>query len=70
MKNHPIFNLLIALVFLILFIASKKLFANYLAALIIFGAFFCIYLGRSILSLIRYIDEKKTKDTSVKSKHK
>ncbi|MEM5595405.1 hypothetical protein AAHB53_01995 [Niallia circulans] len=40
MKNHPIFNLLIALVFLILFIASKKLIANYLAALIIFGAFF------------------------------
>ncbi|SPU11364.1 Uncharacterised protein [Niallia circulans] len=40
MKNHPIFNLLITLVFLILFIASKKLFANYLAALIILVPFF------------------------------
>ncbi|WP_400247517.1 hypothetical protein AB3U99_10890 [Niallia sp. JL1B1071] len=70
MKNYPLFNLWIALVFLLLLIASKKIFDNYVAALIIFGTFFCIYLGRSILYLIRHFDTQKTNRISVKSKQK
>jgi hypothetical protein len=70
MKNYPIFNLLIALVFLLLLIAGKKILDNYLAALIIFGTFFCIYLGRAILYLIRHFDEQKSNRIPVKRKHK
>jgi len=66
MKNYPILNLLMALIFLLLFFASKKIFDNYLAALIIiFGTLFCIYLGRSILYLIRHFDNQKTNRISV-----
>lgn len=70
MKNYPILNLFVALIFLLLFFASKKIFDNYLAALIIFGTLFCIYLGRSILYLIRHFDNQKTNRISVKRKQK
>ncbi|HEO8418534.1 hypothetical protein [Niallia sp. FSL W8-0635] len=70
MKNYPIFNLLVALVFLLLLFVSMKILDNYLSALIIFGTFFCIYLGRSIFYLIRHFDNQKTNRIPVNRKHK
>ncbi|WP_312098278.1 hypothetical protein [Niallia sp.] len=70
MKNYPLLNLFVALIFLLLLLASMKIFENYLAALLIFGTFFGIYLGRSILNLIRHFDDQKTNGISVRRKHK